>query len=54
MFKIFLVIFTFVLIFSWEALRLIRKREIKELVVFSILSLIGLALSIMVIIRSFV
>lgn len=54
MFKIFLVIFTFVTLFSWEALRLIRKKEIKELVVFSILSLIGLAMSIMVVIRSFI
>ncbi|PFO09404.1 hypothetical protein COJ85_02010 [Bacillus sp. AFS076308] len=54
MLKIFIEILMFVSLFAWEALQLIRKKEIKELVVFSILSIIGLALSILVVIRSFI
>ncbi|TWD96479.1 hypothetical protein FB550_111137 [Neobacillus bataviensis] len=54
MLKIFMEILMFVSLFAWEALQLIRKKELKELVVFSILSIIGLALSILVVIRSFI
>ncbi|MBI0576576.1 hypothetical protein IEC97_04300 [Neobacillus cucumis] len=54
MLKIFMVILIFVLLFAWEASQLIRKREMKELIVFSILSLIGLVMSIVVIIQSFI
>ncbi|MGG1397822.1 hypothetical protein ABE288_08350 [Bacillus salipaludis] len=54
MLKIFMVILIFVLLFTWEARQLIRKREMKELIVFSILVLIGLAMSIAVIIQSFI
>ena len=54
MLKIFMEILMFVSLFAWEALQLIRKKEIKELVVFSILSIIGLALGILVVIRSFI
>jgi hypothetical protein len=53
MLKIFFVILTFVVLFLWEASKLIKKKEIKELIVFSILSIIGLALSILVVIRSY-
>lgn len=54
MFKFLMIILIFVAIFAWEAPQLIRKKEIKELVVFSFLSLIGLVLSILVVIRSFI
>jgi hypothetical protein len=54
MLKIFMVILIFVLLFAWEVRQLIRKREMKELIVFSILVLIGLAMSIVVIIQSFI
>lgn len=54
MLKIFMVILIFVLLFAWEARQLIQKKEMKELIVFSILSLIGLVMSIVVIIQSFI
>jgi ABC-type Mn2+/Zn2+ transport system permease subunit len=52
--KIFIMIFIFVSLFAWEVPHLIRKKEIKELVVFSILAVIGFALSIALIIKSFI
>jgi O-antigen ligase len=54
MFKILMIILIFIALFAWEAPQLIRKKEIKELVVFSFLALIGLALSILAVIRSFI
>jgi 4-hydroxybenzoate polyprenyltransferase len=54
MFKFLLVILIFVTLFAWEAPQLIKRKEMKELVVFSLLMLIGLALSILTIIRSFI
>lgn len=54
MLKIILIILIFVTLFAWEVPQLIKKKEMKELVVFSLLMLIGLALSILTIIRSFV
>nr|WP_263324175.1 hypothetical protein [Neobacillus sp. Marseille-Q6967] len=54
MLKIFMMILIFVILFSWEVPKLLRKREMKELVVFSFLALIGLVLSIFVVIRSFI
>lgn len=54
MLKIFLIIFIFIILFAWEIPQLIKRKEMKELVVFSLLMLIGLALSILTIIRSFI
>ena len=54
MLKILLIILIFVVIFAWEVPQLVRKGEMKELVVFSFLALIGLALSILVVVRSFI
>jgi hypothetical protein len=54
MFKILLIILIFVTLFAWEFPQLIRRKEMKELVVFSLLMLIGLALSILTIIRSII
>jgi hypothetical protein len=54
MLKIFMMILIFAVIFAWEIPQLLRKGEMKELVVFSFLVLIGLALSILVVVRSFV
>lgn len=53
MFKIILVVLFFVGLIAWEAPQLIRKKEIKELIVFSFLLLIGLGLSIIAVVRSF-
>ncbi|MEH7335118.1 hypothetical protein V7161_21050 [Neobacillus drentensis] len=54
MFKILVIILIFVIVFAWEAPRLFRKKERKELAVFSCLVFIGLALSIAVVILSFI
>lgn len=54
MLKIFLIILIFIILFAWEIPQLIRRKEMKELVVFSLLMLIGIALSILTIIRSFI
>jgi hypothetical protein len=54
MLKILMMIVIFGVIFAWEIPQLLRKGEIKELVVFSFLALIGLALSILVVVRSFI
>jgi uncharacterized membrane protein YsdA (DUF1294 family) len=54
MLKILLMTLIFGTIFAWEVPQLVRKKEIKELVVFSLLMLIGLALSILMMIRSFI
>jgi hypothetical protein len=54
MLKILLIILIFAVIFAWEVPQLLRKGEIKELVVFSSLALIGLALSILMVVRSFI
>jgi len=49
MFKIMLMGVVFIGIFFWEAPDLVRKKEIKELFVFSILLMIGFVLSIVAI-----
>ncbi|MFC0270550.1 hypothetical protein ACFFIX_03650 [Metabacillus herbersteinensis] len=54
MLKIMMIIAIFVAILAWEVPQLIRKKEIKELVVFSFLTLIGLALSILLVRQSFI
>lgn len=54
MFKILLIILIFGTLFAWEVPQLIRRKEMKELVVFLLLMLIGLALSILTAIRSFI
>ncbi|MFJ5759390.1 hypothetical protein ACIQAA_09710 [Neobacillus sp. NPDC093182] len=54
MLKILMMIFIFAVIFAWEIPQLVRKGEMKELVVFSFLALIGLALSILMVVRSFI
>ncbi|MGG1677941.1 hypothetical protein ACIFOT_19580 [Neobacillus sp. NRS-1170] len=54
MFKILVIILIFVIVFAWEAPRLFRKKEKKELAVFSCLVFIGLVLSIAVVILSFI
>lgn len=54
MLKILLVILIFGVIFAWEIPQLVRKGERKEVVVFSFLAVIGLALSILMVIRSFI
>jgi hypothetical protein len=54
MLKILLIILIFAVIFAWEIPQLVSKGEIKELVVFSFLALIGLALSILMVVRSFI
>lgn len=54
MLKILMIFLIFVSLFTWEASQLLRKREIKELAVFSFLMMIGLALSLFMVIRSFI
>jgi Co/Zn/Cd efflux system component len=54
MFKILLIIVIFIIIFAWEIPKLIKKKEIKELLVFSFLGLIGFILSILVVMRGFI
>ena len=54
MLKIFLMILIFVTLIAWEVPQLVKRKELKELVVFSLLMLIGLALSVLAIIRSFI
>ncbi|MEH7491589.1 hypothetical protein [Neobacillus niacini] len=54
MLKILMMILIFGVIFAWEIPQLVRKKEVKELVVFSFLALIGLALSILMVVRSFI
>ncbi|WP_175596701.1 hypothetical protein [Bacillus sp. MRMR6] len=54
MLKILMMISIFAILFAWEVPQLVRKREMKELVVFSFLALIGLVLSIFVVIRAFI
>ncbi|MGM0876003.1 MAG: hypothetical protein ACQEWV_14790 [Bacillota bacterium] len=54
MFKIMLIVVIFLIIFAWEIPKLVRKKEIKELLVFSFLGLIGFILSILVVVRSFI
>ncbi|WP_180960369.1 hypothetical protein [Neobacillus cucumis] len=52
--KIGLIILIFASLLAWEVPLLIRNKEIKELVVFSILFVIGFVLSIAVIMKSFI
>ncbi|MBO1513020.1 hypothetical protein [Metabacillus bambusae] len=52
--KFLLIFVIFVIIFAFEIPKLVRKKEIKELIVFSCLGLIGFILSIMLVIRSFI
>ncbi len=54
MLKILMIVLIFIIFFAVEASKLVRKREIKELAVFSFLMIIGLALSLFMIVRSFV
>lgn len=54
MLKILIILLIFGLIFVSEALKLLRKKEIKELAVFSVLTIIGLALSLFMVIRAFI
>jgi hypothetical protein len=54
MFKILLIIVIFLVIFAFEIPKLIKKKELKELLVFSFLGLIGFILSIIVVVRSFI
>ncbi|WP_156178216.1 hypothetical protein [Bacillus sp. SA1-12] len=54
MFKIILIVVIFIIIFASEIPKLIKKKEIKELLVFSFLGLIGFILSILVVLRSFI
>ncbi|MDQ0974470.1 cytochrome b561 [Bacillus niacini] len=54
MLKFLMIILIFAVIFAWEIPQLVRKGEMKELVVFSFLALIGLALSILMVVRSFI
>lgn len=54
MFKILFIIIFFLILFAIEIPKLIRKKEIKELLVFSFLGLIGFILSILMVIRSFI
>jgi hypothetical protein len=54
MLKILMMILIFGVILAWEIPQLVRKGEIKELVVFSFLALIGLALSILMVVRAFI
>ncbi|MGM7724010.1 hypothetical protein [uncultured Metabacillus sp.] len=54
MFKILLIVIIFIVIFASEVPKLIKKKEIKELFVFSFLGLIGFILSILVVVRSFI
>ncbi|MCC3359526.1 hypothetical protein [Bacillus sp. REN16] len=52
--KIFILILIFAAIFFWEARNLVKKKERRELVIFSILILIGFALSILLVFKSFI
>lgn len=54
MLKILMIFLIFASLFTSEAPKLLRKREIKELTVFSFLMAIGLALSLLLIVRSFI
>lgn len=54
MLKILMMVVIFVVIFAWEIPQLVRKGEKKELIVFSFLALIGLGLSILMVVRSFI
>lgn len=54
MFKIFFMVIIFAGIFYWETPMLLRKKEIKELIVFSVLTLIGFILSIVAIKLEFI
>lgn len=54
MFKFLMIFVIFVALFTWEASKLVRKKEKKELIVFSLLTLIGLVLSILVVIQAFI
>lgn len=53
MLKILVIIVIFGTIFAWEAPQLVRRKEMKELVVFSVLMFIGLAFSILTMIQQF-
>lgn len=54
MFKILLILLIFVILFAWESPQLVRKKAMKELAVFSCLVFIGLVLSIVVVVLSFI
>jgi hypothetical protein len=54
MLKVLLIFLVFVSLYVWEASNLLRTKEIKELAVFSFLMIIGLALSLFMVIRSFI
>jgi hypothetical protein len=53
MFKILLITIIFIMIFAWEIPQLRREKERKELVLFSLLGIIGYVLNIMVVMASF-
>jgi hypothetical protein len=54
MFKYLLIVVIFMIIFAWEVPKLIKGKEIKELIVFTFLGIIGFILSIFVVIKSFI
>lgn len=54
MFKIFFITIFFILIFVWEVPKLIREKEMKELILFSFLGFIGYILSIFAVMSSFI
>ncbi|MBD1382510.1 hypothetical protein [Metabacillus arenae] len=54
MYKILLIVIIFAAIFAWEVPQLIKRKEKKELAVFSLLAIIGFALSIIAVVKSFI
>ncbi len=54
MLKILIIILLFLVIFVWETSMLFRKKEFREIIVFSFLMLVGLALSIIAVFREFI
>lgn len=54
MLKILMIVLIFFSLFAVEASKLVKKKEIKELAVFSFLMIIGIAISLFMVIRSFV
>lgn len=54
MLRTLIIALVFVVIFIWETSGLLRKKEIKELIIFSFLTLIGLVLCIIGVIRDLI
>lgn len=54
MLKYLIITLIFIVIFIWETSGLLRKKEIKELIIFSFLTLIGLVLCIIGLIRDLI